>query len=286
MKVEFLSFVPVPAREFINHEVEVVQHRLSNAENLTTAEKMLDDADKNDVRERIKCELRRDLEILNLYATDERMREVYALLSRLFTDDRRWWCFLRAGIEARDNFGEDRSELKDIVNLQEELVAAAARLRVILEDLASHAFADEGIPQNRRFNFPEGLFIMGMRSTLGPDGEFRLRHWESVNRATSRAFELRPIEIVSEIERQAADWKPRFGDDPAALALATQKNTPRYQFIRSFWYELSSFQHVRQVKHWEKWTALLKAMAIVATIIRDDTVEVVYANVKDALKDF
>lgn len=97
--------------------------------------------------------LKAEVACLERLATDERMRDAYALLSNEFSNDEQWRGFVYAAWSARMNFAKFRERLKRAAELKGEIAKAAAKLAKLIR-----RFSDTGVyGPDEFFSIPELL---------------------------------------------------------------------------------------------------------------------------------
>ena len=77
-----------------------------------------------------------DVDCLRRLAHDARMRDAFALLTRIFTDDKQWWNFIYAAWAARVDFAKYRDRLKRAAELKGEIADAAEALAKLIRQFS------------------------------------------------------------------------------------------------------------------------------------------------------
>lgn len=260
-----------------------------------------------------------DVGCLRRLAQDARMADAFALLTRIFTDDKQWRNFTHAAWVARVDFTKYRDRMKQARELKGEIADAAETLAKLIRQ-----FADTGITgPNELYSIPELL-----RQTDNHEMQDRNLHmWRSMRQhvlgdlprrdvpettAAGESIEpTSPIEIVTlpigekakvdpeeearNMLRYAWGTAPDFPELLATVANAARAFKPSESGMIGAAIEsrqrspkteyLRAFANLlTDVHKFELTTPIMRAMAIVANVVINlPDVDVTYDDVRKAL---
>ena len=168
------------------------------------------------------------LECLQRLAQDSRMREVFDLLTREFTDDQQWRNFISAAWAARIDYSEYRERLKRATTLNGEISKAADKLAKLIRQ-----FADNGINgPGEFFSIPELL-----RQTDNHEmQDHNLRMWRSMRALILGDPPRRDIPEIEQAQEEgdqstSEKWGIRIigpNEKPEIDPVEERRNTLRY----------------------------------------------------------
>lgn len=188
-------------------------------------------------------------------ASDLRMREAYAQLTREFSNDQQWHNFIEAAWMARIDYSKHRDALKRAVELKDKIADAAETLAELL-----FQFHRTGVGGPREFYF-----------YLTPHG------------GLSRPTEM--LEAIAKLAEAARDFLPSspYICRPAEVnmigaAIQSRQRSPKTEYLRAFGNLLTDTHGLTLT------TPILKAIAIVANVVINlPDVDVTYDDVRKAL---
>jgi hypothetical protein len=258
-----------------------------------------------------------EIAILERFATDLRMADVFSRLTRVFVDDDgKWQAFFGSALIARMNFSAQRTNLKEAQILKSKIENTAAELARLLAE-----FLDLGVDGPDEFYNPTNLVY---RDSFAVIEELERQRLDLLNKNGLSEIELTPesielfgqekpendrslpdnlldilvksgefkqmqdlqrpstLEIMEDIASSARLYTPTLYGVSAA-ATQSQKANDKTQYIRALWYLLNKSLNDRRV---ERAPDLLHAIAgITSVVLNGVNDDATYDDVRKTLED-